>query len=337
MSVLGLLLESAAVGAVLSAATALVSLVVTSLVSGRSASLRADVAFVAAIAPALVVGVALAATLSSSVLGALGIKVADHCPSHAHHPHLCLEHFGGLRPAAAVIGAAALGFIVVRATLVVARHLRMARTISAMEALGTSTAGPRSSSSSPFPTIELPGAPRVCHAVGITRRRVLVSQRVRHALSARAWDAVYAHEVEHLRRRDPLASLLVELALVLAPPVLAGALGNAFRRSVEGACDAAAAHRLGGGITVAEGLLEAARLIGKSGDTSSSDLLSAPAATEHALEERVRSLLDLEVCAPRGPMAFTAGCLFFVALLAGASFGTGTVHHVLETLLVFFS
>lgn len=331
MNLLGLALESAAVAAVLATGTALASLVFLSLFSGRSAALRADVAFVAAIAPALVVIVALVAALSPSLLMTVGLPVGDHCPTHEHHPHLCVIHFAGLRPAAAMLGAATLAFIALRAGIVVARTASMRRTLTTLEAMGTAF----DHAGSTFSIIELPGAPRICHAVGLVRRRILVSARLRAALSSTAWEAVCAHEDAHLRRRDPLASLIVECALCFVPPVLSGALGTAFRRAVESACDNAAVHRLGGGIEVAEGLLEAARLIGRSAAAGSP--LSAPAATEHALEERVRELLEERISPARGSFAFAAGGALFTALVTGAAFGADGVHHGLETLLVFFS
>lgn len=326
MSVLGVVLESAALAAALSTVTALVSLVVLAMSSRTAPTLRADIAFLAALAPALVVVVALSAALSPSLLTSLGFAVSDHCPSHSHHPHLCVLHFEGLRPSAAVLGAATLAFFAVRLMLVAGRHLRMAQTVRNLEALGTS------SGATEFPVVEVPGVARLCHAVGIVRRRILVSERVRGGLSERAWDAVRAHEDEHLRRRDPLAVVLVELGLAIVPPVLSGALGATFRRSVETACDAAAAQRLGGGIEVAEGLLEAARLMGSAPANAA---LTAPAATEDALEERVRELLDVRATTSRRSIAFPAAAGLVFGLVLVASFHAPVVHHALETLLFY--
>jgi beta-lactamase regulating signal transducer with metallopeptidase domain len=334
VTVLGLVLECAAVAAVVATAAALLSLVATSLSAGRSATRRADVAFVAALAPALVVCVMLTAALSPSVFAALGLPSSDHCSAHLNHPHLCVVHFAGLRPTAALLGAATLALVFLRAGALVRRYARLVRMLHDLEAVALTDDAqmkdPRTASG--FPIVELPGAARICHAVGVFRRRMLVSARARELLTPRAWEAVRAHEDAHLTRRDPLSTMLVETALVFVPPFLAAALGNAFRRSVEGACDEVAAHKLGGGIAVAEGLLEAARVLGRSPDA-----LAAPAATEHALEERVRGLLELEVVTRHSSIAYPAAAVFVASLIVTASLGASVVHHTLETLLVFFT
>lgn len=326
-NLLGVLLECAAVAGVLSAGVALVSLALVSIAGGGSAGARADVTFVAAVMPAIVIVIALVATLAPSAFATFGIAAADHCPQHLHHPHLCVVHFGGLRPAAAVLGSFTLAVFIVRAIGVVARHIRMSQAIAQLERLGEARAQPGA-----FPLVLLPGVPRVCHAVGAMRRRVLVSASLVERLSARAWSAVHAHEQEHLRRRDPLAMIIVEIALLFVPPFISGALGASFRRSAEAACDGAAAREVGDGVAVAEGLLEAARLFGPS--TGS---LGAPAATEISLEERVRDLLDGQPSTARRPFGFAAAVgLTVVFAIVGVS-QEAAVHHALETVLFYLS
>jgi Zn-dependent protease with chaperone function len=332
-NVLGVILECAAISAVLSAVVAVLALAFISLGTGRSASTRADIAFVAAIAPAVVVVTALFAALAPSAFAAFGVAAADHCPQHLHHPHLCILHFGGLRPAAALLGAASLAAFLVRALLLGARHARTLKNVSLLESLGqTSNTG-----AGPFPLVLVPGSARVCHAVGAVQRRVLVSAELIEHLSPRSWSAVCAHEVEHLRRRDPLAGLIVEVALLFVPPFLSAALGSAFRGSAEAACDAAAARALGDdGVAVAEGLLEAARVFGPAAPHTPDQALGA-AATEVSLEERVRELLDNKPSKAQRHLGFAAAALLTVGLSAIAVSQDAAVHHALETLLFYLS
>lgn len=322
-SALGVLLECAAIAVVLSAVASVFALALASMGAGRSPSARADIAFVAALVPALVVIIAIVAGVFPTIFVAFGLSGADHCPQHLHHPHLCLVHFGGLRPAAAVLGAFTLAVFIVRAVALTARHVRTAASIAHLERLGTTAM------TGAFPLVELPGGPRVCHAVGAFRRRVLVSQSLVERLTAGAWSAVRAHEEEHLRRRDPLAMIIVEAALLFVPPFLSSALGRAFRRAAEAACDAAAAREVGDGVTVAEGLLEAARLVGP----TEADYLGAPAATDLSLEERVRDLLEHQPSAARKSFGFVAVGLLTLGFCALGFVHDDALHHALETLL----
>jgi Zn-dependent protease with chaperone function len=322
---LGVLLECAAIAVVLSASASVLSLALVSMGARLSPSARADLAFTSALLPALVVMVALAAALAPTLSVALVGSGTDHCPEHLHHPHLCLIHFGGLRPAAAVLGAFSLAVFVARSLGFVTRHARTATRIAQLERLGAATLG------GAFPLVELPGAPRVCHAVGAFRRRIIVSGALVEGLSAPAWSAVRAHEDEHLRRRDPLAMMVVEAALLFVPPFFSTVLGHAFRRAAEAACDAAAAHEVGDGIAVAEGLLEAARIFGPAAPAG--DALGAPAATDLSLEERVRDLLAHQPSTPRRSLGFFVAGLLTMGLCAlGLTHGSA-VHHALETLL----
>lgn len=326
-SALGVLLECAAVATVLSCVAAFVALALSAVGAARGPSVRADIAFVGAVMPALVVIVALAAALAPTLAVALGVSAVDHCPEHLHHPHLCFVHFDGLRPAAAVLGAFALAVFAARAITLVVRHARTASSIAKIEALADVA------KDGTFPLLRLPGAARVCHAVGVgpARRRVLVSQALIDALSPQAWLAVRAHEEEHLRRRDPLAMVVVEFALLLVPPFIAAALGRAFRRAAEAACDAAAARALGVGgvVAVAEGLLEAARVVGN----HRAEIVGAPAATDSSLEERVRDLLEDRPSKARPSLGFAAAAAMAVALVAVGFAYNASLHHALETLL----
>lgn len=327
-ALLGVLLESAALAVVIAGGTAAIALAVTSFFAARSPATRADVAFVAALAPAIIVLVGLATALSPSILTALGDSSADHCPAHVHHPHLCVLHFSGLRPPAALLGAIAVAAFTVRAGAFAVRRRRLAQGIAGLEALGAPAPG------GAFPLVRLPGDARICHAVGVRRRRVLVSGALADRLSTGAWAALVAHEEEHLRRRDPVALVLVETALLVVPPPLSGALARVFREAAERACDHGAARVVGDGVAVAEGLIEAARILGPR-----AALPGVAAAAEGALETRVRDLIDLAapVQAPRPAFGFAAALGALALFVAVGALQRDAVHHALETLLFYLS
>lgn len=323
-SLLGVTLEAAALAALVSLVASLVALGLPRLARGASPEARADIAFVGAFLPLSIVTITLAAALAPSLLAALGDPSADHCPEHLHHPHLCVMHFEGMRPAAALLGALVLALFLLRAANALLRWQRAAADLAALERLGRVEATGR------FPLVLVPGPARLCHAAGLWRRRVLVSERLVGALAPEDWRAVRAHEEEHLRRRDPLAALLVEAALCFAAPGLAGLLARAFRRDAEGACDRAAAHALGDGPAAASALIEVARQLASGPRPASAGPLGA---AEADLEARVLALLTRPAAPPQRPRAFAATALILTTLASAALLVPDELHHALETLL----
>lgn len=325
-AVLAFVLECAATAALVGTAAALVC--AGTLRALRPLSLRwapahrADVHVVLGVVPALA---ALATVVSAAlppVAAAVGLG-QDHCLSHAHHLHLCLVHAAGLRPSLAVLGALALAVFAFRLGHLVSRTASVRARVAALVSLGTGRVGRA------FPVVTVPGRARLCHAAGIFRRRVLVSEALASALAPRSLDAALAHEEAHLTRRDPLVGLLLSVSGLFAPPPFVTHVVDGYRRAAEEACDAEAARVVGDGAQVAEALVQVAALQRGPPHT----LAGAAAFGQVALERRVRLLLE-GPGAPGGPgralpLAGAAGVLAVVLALSHAA----ALHHAVETLL----
>jgi Zn-dependent protease with chaperone function len=214
MAVLAFLLECAAAAAFIGLALSLVAWLLLAALRWpalrRLPAVRADLAFVLGALPAVGALAVVSAAAAPSLGAALGLW-SDHCSSHGHHLHLCILHSAGLRPALAAAGAFSLAVFLFRAGWLARRVVEMRERLAALESLGTRRPGP-------FPIITVPGAPRLCHAAGHVHRRILVSESLAAALSAPELRGALAHEEAHLRRRDPLAGLLLAVAGLFTLP-----------------------------------------------------------------------------------------------------------------------
>ncbi|WP_095981149.1 M56 family metallopeptidase [Melittangium boletus] len=324
MAALAFLLECAATAALIGLAVSLLVwpalLVLRGRVLQRVPALRADLAFVLGMLPALVSMGVVAAAIAPPLAAALGLA-ADHCLSHGHHVHLCFVHSTHVRPLLAAVGAFALAVFLFRAGAVVLRLMRMRARLSALESLGTSRPGL-------FSIVAVPGAPRLCHAVGLVRRRILLSASLEESLTPAELRSALAHEEAHLRRRDPLLGLLLGVAGLFAAPFLARTCTTVYQTAAEEACDAEAAAAVGDGGLVAGALVKVAALQRKLSHVTGVE----PAFGALALERRVRLLLDEEARASSAHALRVAGA---VALAAGLFVLAHTtfLHHAVETAL----
>ena len=178
-----------------------------------------------------------------------------------------------------------------------------------------------------FPIVWVPGAPRLCLATGLFRRRILVSSSLAEQLDPKQLEAALAHERAHLLRNDPLVSLMVQVASLGLFPLLAGFLAREHAALTEEACDQDAAREVGEPALVAEALVKVAALASQTGP--------ALAFGRGALEARVRALLRLSLSAPppvRLPLLAVGGVAVAATLVALLSH-SGAVHHAVETLL----
>lgn len=327
ISALAFLLECAAVAAAIGVLTSLlvgpVFLLPSSMLRLRPA-LRADGAFLLGTLP-MGVSLAVVAAAAAPSLGAVVGLGHDHCQSHGHHLHLCLLHSSGLRPVLAVVGALALATFLFRSGGLVLRILRTRGRLAALEKLGTRLPGA-------FPVVAVPGAPRLCHAAGVFRRRILLSASLKGALAEGELRAALAHEEAHLRRKDPLAALLLSLAGLFVPPPLARVFASAYQTAAEEACDAEAVLAVGDGTVVAEALVKMATL-----QRRASIATGVPAFGKLALEQRVRLLLDGQArwVVPSRALLLTTSVV--TGMLTFALVHTAFLHHAVETALHFFS
>ncbi|WP_309891279.1 M56 family metallopeptidase [Archangium sp.] len=324
MAALAFLLECAATAALIGLTVSLLVWPVLLVLRGRALrrvpALRADLAFVLGTLPALASMGVVAAAAAPALAAALGLA-ADHCLGHGHHVHLCFLHSTHVRPLLAAVGAFSLAVFLFRAGGIVLRVLRMRARLSALESLGTPRPGL-------FPIVAIPGAPRLCHAAGFVRGRILLSASLEASLSPTELRSALAHEEAHLRRRDPLLGLLLGVAGLFAAPFLARACAAVYQTAAEEACDAEAAATMGDGGLVAGALVKVATLQRKLSNVAA----DAPAFGALALERRVRLLLDGEARATTARALRVAGA---VALAAGLLVlaHTAFLHHAVETAL----
>lgn len=275
-----------------------------------SAARRADLALVAGLLPLFVALAVLAGVVLPSFADAVGWR-PDHCAGHDHHVHLCLVHADTIPARLAAFGAIASVLVVLRAAGGLFALGRTHRHVRAIERLGRADGD----------VVRLPGSARLCHAAGVLRPRVLLSDALAMAVTPVQLAAALEHERAHLRRRDPLASALLALASFAALPFAARAASLSFRAAAEEAADADAA-RVHGGIAVADALLAVARL------QTSTPLL---AFAEGALERRVRALLA-EAPSVRARGLIVSAILVVVGLVA-ALLGADGIHHGVESVL----
>lgn len=325
MSVLAFLLECGAIAAFAGTAASLIALlaalVLRSTADRLRATMRADILALIGFFPGVtVMSLLLAVSLPS--LSAAVTGTGDHCLSHGHHLHLCLLHGGHLRPLLAAIGATALAFTLFRVSSSIRAVWLNGRRFSVLEGLGKRQAGR-------FPVVRVPGAPRVCHAVGVFRRRILLSASIEPALTQSELAAALAHERAHLLRHDPLVGALLRLAGAIMPAVIARTLFAQWQRAAEEACDAHAVTLVDGGHIVASALVKMTALQ-RDGMTAP----STPAFGESSLERRVRLLLRGPDAIPnvKGPVPTLLALLSVVAILLAVRF-TDFLHHSVETAL----
>lgn len=325
MALLAFVLECAALAAFIGTATSLLAFgayaVARPFASRWAPARRADLLFALAAVPALASLALVLAAAAPSLLAAAGLG-SDHCTTHPHHAHLCLVHAAGLRPLLAALGAASLAVFLFRATSLARRVVESAGQLRALERLGVPRQGR-------FPVVSVPAGPRLCHAVGVLRRRIVISEELSRSLPEAELRAALAHEEAHLRRRDPAALLGLSVASLFSLPPVARFLQSRFHSAVEEACDAEAAAAVGDPSVVAQALVQVASL-----QRSASKVAAlAPAFGASELERRVHLLLEargLPVAPARAlPLLFAGAALVTGLALSRAQH----LHHAVETLL----
>jgi hypothetical protein len=324
-SFLGFVLECAATAALVGGAVALLVaalLRAAAPIAGRlGTAARCDLFFVLGLLPALAAIAMVVAAAAPSVGTALGFG-PDHCPGHGHHFHICFIHSSGLRPALATIGAFALAVWTYRLARLLRGVVQSNATVRMLERLARPAGGS-------FPVFLVPGT-KLCHAIGLIRRRIILSSDLAEGLRPEELASALAHEEAHLSRRDPLASFLLAAAVVFVPPPLAGWLRRIHREAAEQACDAAAANVMGDGTVVAGALVKVASLQRQS---EAGLALVGTAFGGHELEGRVKALLDRNPAeSSRSRWGVLALAAF--ALFSGLSYaGRESLHHAAETVL----
>lgn len=147
---------------------------------------------------------------------------------------------------------------------------------------------------------------------GLFRYTLLLPVTFFSGLSAAQADAILAHELAHMHRRDGILNLLQAIAetLFFFHPAVWW-LSAELRRQREMACDEMAASLIGNRTTYAEALLALEEL-------RPAHPRFALAARSGSLEERVRRVLEADTRPQRDPLILRTILLLGIAVLAGS-------------------
>ena len=323
MPALHFVLECFAVALVVGVATSVLSAVLLHVLSPAllrlTASRRADALFTLSILPIVSTLAAVVGTAAPSVLALFGIG-HDHCDVHGHHAHLCVVHSIHLRPVIVAFGVMSIAVFFSRSFMLATSALRTWNNLRRLERLGTDRDGK-------FPAIVVPAS--MCHATGVFRRRILLSDELQELLTAGELRAALAHEEAHLVRRDPAALSFLRVASLFSVPALTRLLHARFRHAMEEAADAHAAASVGDPSLVASALIKVAALQYRRFDAFS----SVPAFGRTSLERRIRLLLDDSPLIVAKPLTLVIGV---AGISLGASLAlvhSAALHHAVETAL----
>ena len=161
------------------------------------------------------------------------------------------------------------------------------------------------------------------YATGVLRPRVVVPERALRELDSAELRALFAHELAHLERRDPLwlgATRALQLCLPLQP--LNALARRRLNDCAELLCDERALRRTGDRIALAQSLAKVASWLIR--EDHLPDAACAMASRRSLLGVRVERILDEERPAPRvGAGAARATAL---AALVGTALAAPAVH-----------
>lgn len=244
--------------------------------------------------------------------------IADHCTHHeTHHPHLCFEHWPAVEwHLVHLVGAATLAGLIVR---ILGSFLRQER----QAARYTATLRALSHGHGRLRRLDIPDA-FACSA-GYQQQALFITRGLIDRLSYRERRIVLAHEVAHLRHRDPLRNLAFNILLLAHLPATARTLRARWRQAMEEQADDHVARQFGPE-AVAGTLIKVARL----GRPSLQGGLSAMGGRVLA---RIERLLyePTGTTATRSSLSGTIGAAIFLGGVAAMV----VTHHSIETLLGF--
>ncbi len=252
-------------------------------------------------------------SLSSAALKGLA-WIPDHCQVHPGHPHFCWTHASASLPEGAFFWAILLGGTTLFLhSMVKAGH----SALSVSHKLGLAE-GTRSHDG----FLIIPSRSPAAFVAGLLRPRPYLTSSAVRLLTRAERRIVAAHELEHVRRRDPAKLLVLRMAALLFPGFQW--IEEKWKAAAELECDSAS---LRGGAEPEEVSLTILKLARSMG--SASPALGYAASTDTALRQRVERLLAGVQPAPSkvrwGPL------LLAVLFLTG--FGLSSAHHALETIL----
>lgn len=241
--------------------------------------------------------------------------ITDHCIYHGSgHPHLCFEHLPsiGLNLLHALCAGLALGSFMLVLIRFMRREHRMTSRVNALRMLARGRRRLRIlEDDRPF-----------AFAAGPGNAFVLLSRGLLERLSLRERRIVLAHEIAHLRHRDPARNLMFGILLLLHLPGTARSLRGLWRQALEEQADDRVAARYGRE-DVAGTLLNVLRI------SHTAPMVILQVAGADPLQ-RVQRLLSSGNGLPRRSWRFE---LAYLVLLVAVAVSVIGAHHPLESLL----
>lgn len=275
-----------------------------------------------------------AATLVVSLAGLSLVQAlsgrGDHCTTHDHHLHLCLQHGGDWSEnIAAVVAVLLLGSVVMAG---VVRRLRAYSATSGLlrEIERHGVAHPEL----PADVCLVPSETPLCVTAGIRNPRILVSTSSWALLAADERRAVLAHERAHLDHGDTRWRFALSLLGAFGLPGIAPRLLAVWGHASERLCDWRASIAVEEPTVVAQALVRLARAASTARTPRIGEAMAF--ASPDSIADRVGAILDAEPDgAALGLRALAALAVAAVVHALATVLFASPLHHLLETLLHF--
>lgn len=252
----------------------------------------------------------------------------DHCTTHDHHLHLCLQHGSDwAENTVAVIAMLLLGSVVIAGLV---RRLLACRATSDLIREIERHAVARNDL--PADVRLVPSETPLCVTAGIRNPRILVSTASWGLLNEDERRAVLAHERAHIEHGDTRWRFALSLLGAFGPPGLTSRLLAIWMHASERLCDWRASTAVEEPAVVAQALVRLARASSMSRAPRIAETLAF--ASPNSVADRVEAILDAEPDgAALGSRALTALAVAATLHSVATILFAGPLHHLLETLL----
>jgi Zn-dependent protease with chaperone function len=273
-----------------------------------------------------------AATLVVSLAGLSLMQVlsgrGDHCTTHDHHLHLCLQHGGDwAENTVAVLALLLLGSVLVAGLV---RRLHAYRATS--ELIREIERHAVARHDLPTDVSLVPSGTPLCVTAGIRKPRILISTASWNLLAVDERRAVLAHERAHIEHGDTRWRLALSLLGAFGLPGLGRRLLAIWMHAAERLCDWRASITVEEPTVVAQALVRLARASSVARAPRIAETLAF--ASPNSVADRVEAILDAEPDgAALGSRALTALAVAATLHSVATILFAGPLHHLLETLL----
>jgi Zn-dependent protease with chaperone function len=290
----------------------------------RGVRVERQAATVAVVLPP-VLGLSVTLALVARSLVAPWLGLLDHCPSHAHHLHLCIHHGAAWAHQRWAVAASAGATVLLLARLV----QRLAAMGSARSALRALAGVGQPVDGAEQDVLLAPSDVPFCFVGGLRTPRIFVSTAAWDRLADDERRAMLEHERAHVAGGDLWRRTLLGALALFGFPVLVHRVLAAWDHATERLCDRQSAQSIGEPTAVARALVVLAR----AGAGRAVPCAAAFVSRCHVVD-RVESVLASE---PEGQVPArrlgAMACATAAAVLVSAAVLAEPLHHAIETLL----